>query len=231
MGISLKIEIFRGDQAGGKLKPYVVNAKNGHTVLDSLFQIYENIDPTLAFRCGCRYRKCGLCAVMADGKARLACLTPLAGGMTIEPLKGLPLVRDLVVDRRPFFESIGQLALYLPSREIGEDFQKVIDRDERKRLMACTECLACLATCLKFNFQAASEGIARHGKRAIERGYCAGPYFFVKLAQLFFDPRDKADRAVQAKLIGIDECRDCGLCYCPIGIPLYTGAILPLLGG
>jgi len=104
------LKIFRYDPSGGvepHFKRYELPPEKGMTILEALFWILENKDPSLAFRCSCREAVCGSCAVHINGEYRLACKTqvdPLGEEITIRPLTHLPIFKDLVVDMKPFFE-------------------------------------------------------------------------------------------------------------------------------
>ena len=56
-------------------------------------------------------------------------------------------------------------------------------------------------------------------------------YHFVKLAQLYWDPRDRVDRRAQAAQLRIARCAGCRKCACPLGIPICRTAVAPLAGG
>jgi succinate dehydrogenase/fumarate reductase-like Fe-S protein len=76
--VSIKISIRRYDpETDGEPRwaDYAVPGSERTTVLEALMHIYEHVDSTLAFRFGCRFNKCGLCAVEVDGKPRMACFT------------------------------------------------------------------------------------------------------------------------------------------------------------
>ena len=78
------------------------------TILDVLLNIQKEQDPSLSFRYACRVSMCGSCAMVVNGKERLACKT-VVGDLkeketTIRPLNHFPIVKDLVVDMDPFFE-------------------------------------------------------------------------------------------------------------------------------
>jgi succinate dehydrogenase/fumarate reductase iron-sulfur protein len=88
---------------------YAVPSGERTTVLEALAYVYENIDPTLAFRSGCRFDSCGLCAVELNGRPRMACSAWLEDGMKIAPLHRMPVLRDLVIDRARFFEGLREL--------------------------------------------------------------------------------------------------------------------------
>lgn len=193
-------------------REYSVPHEQKNTILGALLYLQEKIDPTLAFRYGCRYKRCGLCALEVDGKPRMACHTYLKNNMSLGPLSKLPLVRDLVIDRKGFFADLVKHELYIEKDEV--QLLTIIEPKQGARLRSCAECLSCLAACLEYSFANEIFG---------------GPYLFVKLAQLHFDPRNQKNRLKQAQKLGIDRCRDCKKCYCPNGIQIYRDAIRPLL--
>lgn len=213
------VHILRYDRAtGGEpvLRSFVVPRQPRASVMEALQHIYDHLDPTLAFRCGCRYRRCGICAAMIDGRPRLPCTTALNPETTIGPLAGMPVLRDLVVDRTWLMRFVSRWRLHLApdDHRVGEP---LLQSAEHRRVGSCTECFGCLATCQSY----------RHADEA--RG---GPFHFLKLAQLHLDPRDHVDRSAQARALGIERCRDCSGCYCLIGIPvrrLAIGALLDVL--
>src|SRR5205085_7413464 len=91
-----------------KLQAYKVAADNRMTVLDALFTIQRERDPSLAFRCSCRVGMCGTCAMTINWMPRLACQTRVetleADTITVGPLANLPVLKDLVVSLEPFFD-------------------------------------------------------------------------------------------------------------------------------
>jgi succinate dehydrogenase/fumarate reductase iron-sulfur protein len=195
-----------------RLEDYVVPVEEKGTVLGALLHIYEQSDPTLAFRFGCRFMRCGVCALEVDGKPRLACITRARKGMKIEPLHNLQVIRDLVVDRSWIITDMRRLEMYIPEIEPPP---AIFEPLELRRLAACNECLACTSTCTSWRQEMDSVG---------------SPFHFVKLAQLYFDPRDYIDRRDQARTLGIERCSSCLRCYCVLGIPIVSMAIKPLLG-
>ena len=197
------------------IETYEVPAEAGATVLGALLHIYETCESSPAFRCGCRNQDCGLCAVDVNGRPRLACITPLRKGMVIRPLRRLPVARDLIIDRRWIMPFLERFDLFVRDGGLREWPPRLSAPAEHARLAACTECLSCLAACPSFE---------------AGRDEIGGPYHFVKLAQLYWDPRDGADRRAQAALLGIARCPACRKCACPLGIPVYRAAVAPLAG-
>ncbi len=216
--MNASIKVWRSDPEGGAqpgLVSYQVSYEEGDTVLQGLFSIYDN-EESVAFRYGCRFKRCGLCAMEVNGRPRLACRTPMKDGLTVKPLRALPVIRDLVVDREPAFNVLLPFQPWLIGGDPSTGLPKMTEPEEHKRLMACNECLGCLSTCPSYRYDDPSSG---------------GPFQFVKLAQMHFHPLDRLDRPSQARSLSIDRCGSCQKCRCLIGIPIVKMAILPLLEG
>src|SRR6185295_15162662 len=85
---------------------YKVQSEPMDRVLDLLHKVKWEADGTLTFRRSCAHGVCGSDAMMINGRNRLACeyLVKDAGSrITVEPIRGLPLIKDLLVDMEPFF--------------------------------------------------------------------------------------------------------------------------------
>ena len=100
----IKVRIARFDPAvdsSQHYQTYEVPLTPRMTVMDALDYIYENLDPSLAYHShtSCHRRICARCNVKIDNKAGLSCHTEVSGDMTIEPLPGFKIVRDLVVEQ------------------------------------------------------------------------------------------------------------------------------------
>ena len=213
---TISVRRFDPERGGEpRLAAYEVPLEEGATVLGALLYIYEAVDSSLAFRYGCRNVACGLCAVDVDGTSSLACTSPLMDGMVIRPLRRLPVARDLVVERDWIMPFLERFDLDPPAPAVGESGwpSPVSVPEEHIRLSECTECLICLATCPSYE----------HGRDDL-----GGPYHFVKLAQMHWDPRNSLDRRAQAARLGIDRCASCQMCRCPLGVPIQRAAIAPL---
>jgi succinate dehydrogenase/fumarate reductase iron-sulfur protein len=216
MSIHISIKRYDPDKGGEPVwVDYDLPAHERTTVLEALMNIYENQDPTLAFRFGCRFDKCGLCAVEVNGKPRMACYTDVKEGMKIGPLAGMPVVRDLVIDRAAFFEALRELELYIPEQGERSEPQVMQQSEAHKKLLSCVECLACNATCPGYDF---------------EKNPLLGPFVVVKLAQLHLDPRNEIDRRKQARDLGLGDCGGCRKCYCIHGINIRKQAVEVLVG-
>jgi len=179
------------------LKEYKVPFKDQGTVLEALLYIYEEIDSTLFFNYGCRFRLCGKCAIKINGKPGLACETALEDGMILEPLDNFPIIRDLGFDRSGLIEPIRKHNIILfPVREP----EIAIQPSEFFYLLKCNECTSCLSTCPVY-----SQNV----------GY-DGPFFGVKLAELYYDVRDGGKQLSHLESF-LDKCIQCKQCdvVCP----------------
>ena len=115
-------------------REYEVPTEGIQTLLDALFYIQENLDPTLSFRFFCRAAVCGSCAVKVNGISRLACKTPFktlvensqGRPIVVEPLNFLNTVRDLVVDHEKPFENLKKLQTWCePKQPVPEKEYRV----------------------------------------------------------------------------------------------------------
>ena len=97
----IKVRIIRFNPRKDKKPQYVlykVPYVKGMSVLNVLTYIYENLDSSLAYFVSCRIGKCGGCTAMVNGKATRVCTEPVRGDLTIEPLRGYKIIKDLVLD-------------------------------------------------------------------------------------------------------------------------------------
>lgn len=100
-----KFKIYRWDPEKPGQKPYVKEYeldlnKCGVMVLDALFKIKNEQDPTLTFRRSCREGICGSCAMNINGTNTLACLCKIdqntSKATKIYPLPHMYVIKDLV---------------------------------------------------------------------------------------------------------------------------------------
>jgi len=97
----VKVEISRstaGSDQEHRFMTYEVPLVGKSSILNVLNYIVENLDPTLGYYSSCRIGKCTGCAIVVNGKNRLACTTPVEGDLKLEPLKKFKIIKDLVVE-------------------------------------------------------------------------------------------------------------------------------------
>ena len=125
-------------------------------LLDALLQIKDETDNSLSLRRSCREGVCGSDGMNINGRNGLACITPLAElkePITIRPLPGLPVIRDLVVDMSQFFKQYRSVKPYLMSDDpvpLKERRQSPVDREELDGLYECILCACCSTSCPSF---------------------------------------------------------------------------------
>ncbi|GBD11868.1 Succinate dehydrogenase iron-sulfur subunit [bacterium HR23] len=139
----------------GRWQSYLVPVRQERTtVLDLLFTIQAEHDPTIAFRCACRVGMCGTCGMRINGREGLACRTyihTLGNTIVLEPMAHLPVLRDLVVDMTPFFERYRRILPYLMP-DPGQETPALLRQDDPRREAIdahreCISCGLCLSAC------------------------------------------------------------------------------------
>ncbi|MEJ6591416.1 MAG: succinate dehydrogenase iron-sulfur subunit [SAR86 cluster bacterium] len=126
-------------------------------VLDLLALLKEQ-DETVSYRRSCREGVCGSDGVSMNGKNGLACITPVSevakgGKLTIKPLPGLPVIRDLVVDMEQFYAQYRKIEPYLINNEVPparERLQSPAEREKLDGLYECILCACCSTACPSF---------------------------------------------------------------------------------
>ncbi|MBW1596616.1 succinate dehydrogenase iron-sulfur subunit [Streptomyces sp. JJ38] len=184
-------------------------------VLDALHKIKWEVDGTLTFRRSCAHGICGSDAMRINGRNRLACKTLIKDinpdkPITIEAIKGLTLLKDLVVDMEPFFQAYRDVMPFLvaegnePTRE---RLQSAEDRERFDDTTKCILCAACTSSCPVF----------------WNDGQYFGPAAIVNAHRFIFDSRDDAGEQrleILNDRDGVWRCRTTFNCTdaCPRGI-------------
>jgi succinate dehydrogenase/fumarate reductase iron-sulfur protein len=207
---TLEVLVRRSDP--GARREFRVPADDPVTVLDLLREIQRSQDSSLAFRYSCRVAMCGTCGVRVDGRSTLACRAVIPPGveeLEVAPLAGLPVVRDLIVDTRPFWAEWARVKPWFVSAD-GE-LERIAPGSPAAELvdgaLGCIACGACYSTC----------EVARHGSDYL------GPAALNRALALIADPRDRAGKE-RLEIVGgrggVDRCHYVGGCTsaCPVGL-------------
>jgi len=217
----LRVRVRRSDADSTEL--FEVDRTDPMMVLDVLLAIQRQDDASLGFRFSCRVAMCGTCTVRLDGRSVLACQTPVptdTSEIRLDPLAGLPVVRDLIVDTGPFWQQWAQVTPYLvPRDDLTEPAQIEPDSEERQlidRSLDCIGCAACFSSC----------GIADSGRTFL------GPAALNRAMVLIADSRDSSAEERMGEVsgqAGIDSCHYMYGCtsVCPKGLD-PAGAIRQL---
>ena len=137
---------------------FEVPCSRGTTVLEGLIYIKENLDSSIAFRTSCRMAICGSCGMLINNYPHLACHTQVeefcSKKLTIKPLPNFPLIKDLVVDLIPFFETHKSIKPYIlrndseemekPTAEFCQSHQAF---ESFLQFTYCIKCGICVSAC------------------------------------------------------------------------------------
>lgn len=154
------IKIFRYNPEQDK-KPhyetYQLEAEPTDRVLDLLEHVKSYHDGTLTFRRSCAHGVCGSDAVRINGRNRLACKTLVkdlgTDKITVEPILGLKVIKDLFVDMEPFFEHYRSVMPYFVNNDPPPKKERLQSIEERERFDDTTKCIlcgACTTSCPSF---------------------------------------------------------------------------------
>ncbi|MBA2753907.1 MAG: succinate dehydrogenase iron-sulfur subunit [Chloroflexota bacterium] len=154
MNVTLRIKRYNPEQdVKPRFHEYQVEVEPTDRVLDALNQIKWYQDGTLTYRRSCAHGVCGSDAMRINGRNRLACkilMNELGKRITIEPLIGFRIVKDLVVDMDKFFEAYKSVKPYLIAdspRSGGERRQSPAQREAFDDTTKCILCAACTTAC------------------------------------------------------------------------------------
>jgi len=179
------LKIFRYNPEKDKkasFKSYKMEAIETDRVLDLLEKVKGYQDGTLSFRRSCAHGICGSDAMRINGFNRLACKTLVRDTgtkITVQPLLGLRVIKDLIVDMEPFFEHYRSVKPWLinadPEPE-KERFQSATQRQLFDDTTKCILCACCTTACPSF------WGSEKY----------VGPAAIVAAHRFIFDSRDQA---------------------------------------
>lgn len=158
--MQITMKIFRYNPEKDK-KPhyekYTLEAEPTDRVLDLLEYIKGNFDGTLSFRRSCAHGVCGSDAMRINGTNRLACKALVqelhSTRITVEPILGMPVIKDLIVDMEAFFRNYKRVKPYFINDEPPppqERLQSIGDRELFDDTTKCILCACCTTSCPSF---------------------------------------------------------------------------------
>lgn len=194
---------------------YAVELEPTDRVLDGLQAVKDSCDGSLALRRSCAHGVCGSDAMMINGRNRLACkllVKDCPQPITVEPMRGFRVIKDLIVDMEPFFAKYRSVTPYLVNDEPAPERERLQSRAQRERFDETTKCIlcgACTGSCPSF----------------WANGEYVGPAAIVQAHRFLFDSRDRGHRerlTVLNELMGVWRCRTIFNCTdaCPRDIPV-----------
>jgi succinate dehydrogenase / fumarate reductase, iron-sulfur subunit len=210
----ITFRVFRYNQ--GDVSPhyetFVVPCDEKTTVLIALQDIRRDHDYTLTLRHSCHHASCGTCGMIINGREELSCVVRVfdlgTDVVTVEPLKNLPVISDLVVDMVPFYAILNQAERpYIRQSEFLPAAKRPDGIDLYTRFENCVECGACVSAC---PIKGTSE--AYYGPAALAAAW-----------RVVEEPRGRDAKAVLNWVDNEDGCWRCHVAYecteaCPSGV-------------
>ena len=202
MDVTLKIFRYNPERdQKWHYETYTLEAEPTDRVLDVLEKVKAYHDGSLSFRRSCAHGVCGSDAMRINGRNYLACkvlVKDVGTTMTVEPLLGLKVIKDLIVDMEPFFDNYKKIVPYFINESaIPEDCkERLQSQDDRERFDDTTKCILCAACTTSCPTFWASDDYL-------------GPAALVTAHRFIFDTRDEnaADRLhIVAETSGLARC-------------------------
>jgi len=175
------------------------------TLLEALEKIKTNIDNTLTYSSGCRSSVCGSCAMRVNEKEVLACAYKVQEGDSIEPLKNVPVLRDLVVNMDAAYATNHNAKAWL--QEYNAEVKLNHDDEKINALQSdCILCGACYSSCPVYE---------------VNKEFL-GPFALTRVWKYVSDKREQntGEKIETIQTNGVWDCTLCNNCtlVCPQGI-------------
>jgi succinate dehydrogenase / fumarate reductase iron-sulfur subunit len=163
-------------------KEYAVEVEPTDRVLDVLNAVKWYQDGAVTYRRSCAHGICGSDAMRINGVNRLACkvlVRDVGDRVTVEPLMGFRVIKDLVVDMEPFFAQYRSVLPFFINDTRPPERERIQSVEERERFDDTTKCILCAACTTSCpSFWANDEFV--------------GPAAIVNAHRFIFDSRDQA---------------------------------------
>jgi succinate dehydrogenase / fumarate reductase iron-sulfur subunit len=211
--MQVKLRVFRYNPEIDKrprFEIYTVEAEPTDQVLDLLNRVKWEQDGTLSYRKSCAHGVCGSDAVRINGVNRLACkvlVRDVGARIQVEPILGMKVIKDLIVDMEPFFEHYRSVLPFLINDEPAPEKERLQSQEQRSRFDDTTKCILCAAcTTACPSYWASDEYV--------------GPAAIVQAHRFIYDSRDhgaKERLEILNDRMGIWRCHDVFNCTdaCP----------------
>ena len=216
MDVAVRILRFNPEvDVAPHFEDYAIQADPMDRLLDCLHKIKWEHDSSLALRRSCAHGICGSDAMLINGVNALACkllVKDLKQPISVEPIRGLPLIKDLIVDMDPFFKGYKAVMPWLMTDddEPHPDRERLQSPTQRERYDDTTKCILCAACTTSCPIFWSDE-------------HYIGPAAIVNAHRFIFDSRDQgAARRLEilSSKNGAYKCRTAFNCTaaCPRGI-------------
>lgn len=224
--VAIKIKRQANPTAQPQWEEFALPWKPGMNVISAMMDIAANpvrrdgkATTPITYDSNCLEEVCGSCAMLINGRARMACsslIDKLDQPITIEPLKKFPVIRDLAVDRSVLFENLKRVKAWIPidgTYDLGPGPRvSPHEQEQAYPYSRCISCCCCMEVCPQFNESTGFIGAASIGQVRLFNTHPTGQM-------------QKADRL--HALMGDGGIHECGYAQncveiCPKDIPLTT---------
>jgi len=163
--VILRIKRQEGPNSKPRWEEFELAWKSGMNVISAMMEIAANpvtrdghTTTAIAYDSNCLEEVCGSCAMLINGKARMACsalVDKLEQPIRVEPLSKFPVLRDLQVDRSVLFENLKRTKAWVPidgTYDLGPGprmYPK--EQEEAYPISRCISCCCCMEACPQFN--------------------------------------------------------------------------------
>jgi succinate dehydrogenase / fumarate reductase iron-sulfur subunit len=217
--INLELSRFNPQTEMLENETYDVKTDRFSTVLDCLLGIKANNDPTLSVRYSCRMGVCGSCGMVINGRPSLACETNAwqnskNGVLTVSPMLGHPLLKDLVTDFDDFFEKHTFVDPHIFRKDLNEKYhptkQYEQTNEELNKFLPFSYCIMC--------------GLCTDACPVVNTNpEFLGPQALSQTYRYYADSRDQAESSRLERVDiskGVWNCEFAGSCskVCPKGV-------------
>ena len=187
-----------------EVKEYEVSMQDA-TLLAVLNEIKTAQDATLTFASGCRSGVCGSCSVRVNGSEVLACAHKVKEDDLVEPLKNVPLIRDLVVDMDKALSFNAKAKAWQSA--LSQNVTLTQEDEKRNEIQSdCILCGSCYSACPVY---------------AVNEEFL-GPFSLTRVWRYVVDARENApeEKIQTIQTNGVWDCTLCNGCtlVCPQNI-------------
>ncbi len=179
------------------------------TLLELLKEIKTTQDNTLTFSSGCRSSVCGSCSMRVNDREVLACTYKVQDRDRVEPLRNVPVIRDLVVDMDRSYAFNAKAKAW--QKSISEGVEVTLEDEKVNEVQSdCILCGSCYSACPVY---------------AVNEEFL-GPFALTRVWRYASDIREKDEKSkidtIQTN--GVWDCTLCNECtiVCPQGISSKT---------
>jgi len=172
--VRLKIRRQADPDANPYWEEFELAWKPGMNVISAMMEIAANpvtragkATTPITYDSNCLEEVCGSCAMLINGRARMACsalVEKLEQPIRLEPFSKFPVVRDLAVDRNVIFENLKAVKAWIPvdgTYDLGAGPRvSAREQEEAYPISRCISCCCCMEACPQFNDKTGFVGAA-----------------------------------------------------------------------